>query len=72
MFIGIQAGGNTTTGTDNVFIGTTTPAKRRHVDAGSDFLRVDNLAQVSNTTNYLVIDNAGNVGKTTVENVSGE
>ncbi|MBC7448340.1 MAG: hypothetical protein H7330_09800, partial [Hymenobacteraceae bacterium] len=41
-------------------------------DANNDVLRIDNLAQVSASNSYLVIDNAGNVGKTTVENVSGE
>ncbi len=57
----------------NVGIGTTgVPAKRLHVDASNDVLRIDNLAQVSATNNYLVIDGSGNVGKTTVENVSGQ
>ena len=62
------------TGADavSVGIGTTAPQKRLHVEANNDFLRVDNLANVSNTNNYLVIDNAGNVGKTTVENVAGQ
>jgi hypothetical protein len=55
-----------------VGIGVPLPQKRLHVDANNDFLRIDNLSQVSNTNNYLVIDGSGNVGKTTVENVAGQ
>ena len=65
--LSITNGGNVGIGT-----GATLPAKRLHVNAGNDVLRFDNLAQVSASNNYLVIDNSGNVGKTTVENVAGQ
>ena len=55
-------------GSGKVGIGTAAPAKRLHVDAGSDYLRLENLATVPASTAAipLVLDASGNLGKSAV------
>lgn len=57
----------------NVGIGTTNPAKKLEIDAGSDYLRVTNLASVPSATpaNSLVIDPVtGDIGQRSSSDVS--